>query len=101
MVEFIKHILGIAKFKDPYELIDEAFKGFIIKHNFLSADQTDFMRILQTVFERKHHIEKINLFERPFSNLGSTVPTPMFKDSEVDDMIQLCTFLEKEVFEKR
>ena len=101
MVEFIKHILGIAKFKDPYELIDEAFRGFIIKHNFLSADQTDFMRTLQTVFERKHHIEKIDLYENPFKNLGSTAPTPMFKDSEVDDMIHLCTFLEKEVFEKR
>ena len=101
VVEFIKHILGITKLKDPSELIDEAFSGFIIKYNFLSADQTDFMRILQTVFERKHHIEKIDLYERPFSNLGSTAPTPMFMDSEVNDMIQLCTFLEKEVFEKR
>ena len=101
VVEFIKHILGITKLKDPYELIDEAFRGFIIKHNFLSADQTDFMRTLQTVFERKRHIEKIDLYEPPFSNLGSTVPTPMFRDNEVDDMIQMCTILEKEVFEKR
>ena len=90
--------MGITKLKDPYELIDEAFRGFLIKHNFLSADQTDFMRISQTVFERKHHIDKIDLYERPFTNLGSTAPTPMFKDSEVDDMIQLCTILEKEVF---
>ena len=101
MVEFIKHILGLAKIKDSSELIDEAFRSFIVKHNFLSADQTDFMRALQTVFERKHHVEKIDLYEPPFSNLGSTAPTPMFMEGEVDDMILLCSFLEKEVFEKR
>jgi len=101
VVEFIKNILGITKLKDSYELIDEAFRGFIIKHNFLSADQTDFMRTLQTFFERKQHIKKTDLYEPPFSNLGSTVPTPLFRDDEVDDMIQMCTILEKEVFEKR
>ncbi len=101
MVEFIKHILGLVKIKDPSELIDEAFRGFIVQHNFLSADQTDFLRALQTVFERKHHVEKIDLYEPPFTNLGSTAPTPMFMEGDVDDMILLCSFLEKEVFEKR
>mgnify|MGYP000941723390 FL=1 len=59
------------------------------------------MRTLQTVFERKRHLEKADLYEPPFSNLGSAVPTPLFKDDEVDDMIEMCTILEKEVFEKR
>jgi type I restriction enzyme, R subunit len=101
IVEFIKHILGLVKLKDRSELIDEAFRSFIVQHNFLSADQIDFIRALQTVFERKHHVEKIDLYEAPFTNLGSTVPTPMFMEGEVDDMIELCSFLEKEVIEKR
>ena len=95
MVEFIKHILGLVKIKGQSELIDEAFRSFIVKHNFLSADQTDFMRVLQTVFERKRNIKKTDLYEPPFTNLGSTAPTPMFKDSEIDDMLQLCSDLKK------
>ena len=100
VVEFIKHILGIEKLKEPQELIDEAFRGFAITHT-LSADQLKFMQILQTYFERKRHVEKGDLYEFPFANMGSAWPTPSFKEGDVDNMLQMCTILEKEVFEKR
>lgn len=100
VVEFIKHILGIKKLKEPQELIDEAFRGFAITHT-LSADQLKFMQILQTYFERKRHVEKGDLYEFPFANMGSAWPTPSFKEDDVDNMLQMCTILEKEVFEKR
>ena len=100
VVEFIKHILGIKKLKEPQDLIDEAFRGFAITHT-LSADQLKFMQILQTYFERKRHVEKSDLYEYPFANMGSAWPTPSFKEDDVENMLEMCTILEKEVFEKR
>ena len=98
MVQFMRHILDIAKLKDPIERIDEAFRGFEINHTPpFSADQLHFLRILQTVFERKKHIEKGDLYELPFKNLGNTAPTPMFKEETVDEMVNMCKKLE-EVF---
>ena len=75
VVEFIKHILGIKKLKEPQDLIDEAFRGFAITHT-LSADQLKFMQILQTYFERKRHVEKSDLYEFPFANMGSAWANP-------------------------
>ena len=100
VVEFIKHILGIKKLKEPQDLIDEAFRGFAITHT-LSADQLKFLQILQTYFERKRHVEKGDLYDPPFTNMGTAWPTPNFKEDEVNNMILMCKVLEKEVFEKR
>ena len=98
MIGFMKHILDIEKLKEPIELIDEAFRGFEINHTPpFSADQMNFLQTLQTVFERKHHIEKGDLYEYPFKNLGSSVPTPMFKEETVDDMMIMCKKLEEEL----
>jgi len=98
MIGFMKHILDIEKLKNPEELIEEAFRGFEINHSpAFSADQLLFLQTLQTVFERKHHIEKGDLYEFPFSNLGSNYPTPMFKEEVIDEMMIMCKKLE-EVF---
>ena len=99
MIDFVKHILDIEKIPNPLDLIDEAFRGFEINHTPpFTADQLTFLRMLQTVFERKHHIEKNDLYELPFKNLGSNTPTPLFKETLVEEMIIMCSKLEKRLF---
>ena len=75
VIEFIKHILGIKKLKEPQELIEEAFRGFAITHT-LSADQLKFMQILQTYFERKRHVEKSDLYESSVCKHGISLASP-------------------------
>ena len=101
IVDFIKHILGLIKLRDPYEVIDEAFRVFVINNPHFSSDQIAFIRILQTVFERKKHIELQDLHQLPFTNLGSTIPEPMFKNEEIKNMVMMCKNIENEVFKKR
>ena len=97
MVEFMKHILDVEKIDGRLDLIDEAFRGFEINHNPpFTADQLLFLRMIQTVFERKHHIEKNDLYMPPFKNLAS--PTPLFKEETLDEMVSMCSKLEKKVF---
>ncbi|MBD3268445.1 type I restriction endonuclease subunit R, partial [bacterium] len=97
LVEFIKKLLGlVAESPDPEQVISEEFKTFIVENNFLSADQINFMRTLQTVFLRKRHIEYEDLFELPFANVGA--PIELFGEETLKKLVGLCNHLEKEVF---
>src|SRR2546425_8984253 len=96
--EFIKKILGIYEFPDPEKEIEEAFKTFMIEKNYLNADQVNFLRTVETVFERKHHIEYSDLFEPPFTSFGPKAPVPLFQEEDLKQVIGLCGQLEVEVF---
>jgi type I restriction enzyme R subunit len=98
LVQFIKKLLGLYEFPHPEKKIDEAFKTFMIEKNYLSADQVNFLRTVETVFLRKHHIEYSDLFEPPFTNFGPNAPVPLLKKDDLDEMLNICKNLETEVF---
>src|SRR3989449_4043858 len=98
LVQFIKKVLGLYQFPDLAKRIDEAFKTFMIEKNYLNADQVNFLRTVETVFERKHHIEYSDLFEPPFTSFGPRAPVPLFQEEELKQVIGLCGQLEVEVF---
>ena len=97
LVQFIKKVLGLYEFSDSKQRIGEAFKAFIIEKNYLNSDQVNFLRTIQTVFLKKHHIDYGDLFEPPFTNFGVNAPIPLFNDDELKEVIQLCNRLEVEV----
>jgi type I restriction enzyme R subunit len=97
LVQFIKTVLGLYKFPDPKTKIEDAFKTFMVEKNYLNADQVNFLRTIQTVFMKKHHIEYSDLFEPPFTNFGSTAPIPLFQDEDLKEIIQICTSLEGDI----
>jgi len=98
LVQFIKKVLGLYEFPDPVKRIEEAFKTFIVEKNYLSGDQVNFLRTIQTVFTRKHHIEYSDLFDPPFTNFGPNAPVPLFQKEDIDEVINMCLNLELEVF---
>ena len=99
LVQFIKNILGLYKFPDPKERIKDAFSTYIIENSrHYSADQLNFIRTVQTVFSRKKHIEYTELFDAPFTNFGINAPMPMFTENELNDFINICGVLEKEIY---
>ncbi len=101
MVEFIKKILGMYKFPDAKQKIEEAFKTFIVeldKKVHLNADQINFLRSLQTVFATKHHIAYRDFFEPPFTNINQA-PLPLFGKEQLYDMLTFCNKLEVSIFQ--
>ncbi len=98
LVQFIKKILGLYEFPEPEKKIEEAFKTFMIEKNYLNADQVNFLRTIQTVFMRKHHIEYSDLFEPPFTNFGPNAPVPLLRKDDIDEVLNICNSLEMEVF---
>ena len=99
LVEFIKSILGLYKFPDPEEKIEEAFKTFMVERNYLNADQVNFLRTMQTMLTKKHHIEFSELYEPPFTNFGPKAPIPLFRKEELDEVLKMCKRLEVEVLQ--
>jgi len=99
LVQFVKNILGLYKFPDPAVRIKDAFDTYIIENNRrYNADQLNFIRTVQTVFSKKKHIEYSELYDAPFTNFGINAPMPMFTESELNDFINICGTLEKEIY---
>jgi type I restriction enzyme R subunit len=98
LVEFIKKILGLYEFPNPEKRIAEEFKTFVVEHNFMNADQINFVRTLQTVFTKKKHIEYKDFFDAPFTNFGVDAPVPLFTEDQLNQMVTLCKHLANEVF---
>ena len=97
LVQFIKKVLGLYQFPDPAKKIDEAFKTFMIEKNYLNADQVNFLRTMETVFKKQHHIEYGDLFEPPFTNFGPNAPVPLLEKDDVDELLNICHNLETEM----
>ena len=97
LVQFMKKILGSYEFPNPEQKIAEEFKTFMVEHQFLNADQINFMRTLSSVFLKKKHIEYSDFFELPFSNI-SNAPMPLFEEETLKELVGVCSKLEDELF---
>ncbi|MBN1384755.1 MAG: DEAD/DEAH box helicase family protein [Elusimicrobia bacterium] len=89
-VQFIKNILGLYKFPDPEELINESFNTYVVERNNrqeLTTEQIRFLRTVKNVFAKKKHIEYDDLFEPPFTQFGIDAATRLFSKEELNDII--------------
>ncbi len=78
-----------------HKRVEASFEKYIREHQGqYTADQISFIRILKINFMKRRHIERGDLFEAPFTNLGLHVPIPMFSEEEIDTLIGLCDGLD-------
>lgn len=94
VVEFVKHILGLTKLPNKDDMIQESFSEFLLTKNF-SADQINFLRILESVFISKKTIAFRDFYDPPFTNLGKSVES-YFEKEQLNELVQLCKNIEME-----
>ncbi len=98
LVRFIRQVLGLYEQPDPETLIRDAFQTFMIEQNRqYSADQLTFIRMIQSFFAKKHHIEFRDFYEPPFIILGSSVPMPMFSEEDLNTFVGICNRVERQL----
>jgi len=98
LVRFIRQVLGLYEKPDPETLIRDAFQTFMIEQNRqYSADQLTFIRMIQSVFSKKQHIEFRDFYEPPFTNLGASVPMPMFSEDDLKAFVWICGRVERQL----
>lgn len=73
------------------DIVRKAFDAFIFEHHY-NADQTRFLRTVQTVFIQKRKLEEADLYEPPFSNLGMNTMEKLFTGDDVMEIIYSDSF---------
>ncbi|MBS4027194.1 MAG: DEAD/DEAH box helicase family protein [Ignavibacteriales bacterium] len=87
-VDFLKHILNIEQLPTYETIVRKSFDAFILEHNY-NADQSRFLRAVQTVFLQTKKINVADLYEEPFTNFGMNAVEKLFTQSEIDELILL------------
>lgn len=89
LVQFIKHILGIAPLESFAETVTKAFDEFIAKHSYLSSRQLQFLDLLKKFVLDKGDVSKRNLIESPFTMLHPEGIRGIFNQKEIDEILIL------------
>ena len=87
-VDFLKHALNLEKMPSYRDIVARAFDAFILEHNY-NADQSRFLRAVQTVFLERRKLEVADLYEEPFTNFGSNAVEKYFTEEEIAGLIDL------------
>lgn len=88
LTDFLKYILKLEHLPDFADVVRKAFDAFILEHHY-SADQTRFLRTVQTVFVQKRRIEIGDLYEAPFTNFGLNAVEKLFSEDELEEILDL------------
>jgi type I restriction enzyme R subunit len=89
LVQFIKHILGIQVLETFPETVANAFNEFIKAHTYLTARQLQFLDLLKKYILDKGELSKRNLIESPFTMLHPEGIRGVFKQNEIEEILQL------------
>lgn len=89
LVQFIKHILGIQALETFPETVSNAFNEFIKAHTYLTTRQLQFLDLLKKYILDKGELSKRNLIESPFTMIHPEGIRGVFKQNEIEEILQL------------
>jgi len=87
-VDFLRHILRLETLPTFRDIVARAFDAFILEHNY-NADQSRFLRAVQTVFLERRKLELADLYEEPFTNFGANAVEKYFSEEEITELMNL------------
>jgi len=88
LVDFLKHVLKIEALPSYETVVRKAFDAFVLEHNY-SADQSRFLRVVQSVFMQRKQVEVSDLYEEPFTSFGLNAVDKLFSAREIADLVSL------------
>lgn len=88
LTDFLKHVLKLETLPSYEQIVRKAFDAFMLEHTY-NADQTRFLRTVQTVFLQKRKLEEADLYEAPFTNFGTNAVEKLFSENEIVEVIEL------------
>ncbi len=88
LTDFLKYVLQLESVPLFDELVRRAFDTFIREHGY-NADQTRFLRTVQSVFLQRRKIAVDDLYEHPFMAFGMGAVEKLFSAEDVEEIIQL------------
>ena len=87
LLEFLRYLLDLETLPTYQELVTRQFSGYIANHPF-NADQTRFLRVLQSVFLQKRRLQLADLYDPPLTSFGHDAVERLFSSDQVDDVLR-------------
>ncbi|MBI2354731.1 MAG: DEAD/DEAH box helicase family protein [Deltaproteobacteria bacterium] len=87
-IQFIRHILGLAKLDSWSETVARAFDDFIARHSTFTALQIQFLQTLRTFILQTGTVEKKDLINAPFTRLHPEGIRGVFRPVEIEEILQ-------------
>jgi len=88
LLEFLRQLLELEGIPDYREIVRRQFDAYIAAHPF-NADQTRFLRAVQSVFLQKRRLQRADLYEPPLASFGDEAVDRWFTREQVGDMLAL------------
>jgi len=86
LLAFLRAVLGLDGLPDYDEVVRRQFEAFIQQHQY-NANQINFMRVVQSVFLQKRHLQRADLYEEPLSRFGDDAVDRWFTPREVEEVL--------------
>ena len=86
LIEFLRRLLDLQGVPDYADIVHRQFEAYIRAH-YLNADQTLFLRTVRDVFKDRHHVELADLYDAPFTTLGTEVADKWFAEEQLQDIL--------------
>lgn len=61
----------------------------VCPHYNYNADQSRFLRVVQSVFLQRRKLDLADLYEEPFTNFGANAVEKLFGQNEITELIEL------------
>jgi type I restriction enzyme R subunit len=85
LVDFLKHVLGIEALPQYETVVRKAFNAFILEHNY-NADQSRFLRVVQSVFLQRKGLILADLYDEPFNSFGLNAVDKLFSEGDLQEI---------------
>jgi type I restriction enzyme, R subunit len=92
LIEFLRYLLDLDGIPDYAALVQRQFAQYIADHPF-TADQTRFLRAVQTIFLQKKQLTLADLYEPPLTHFGQDAVERWFTQEQIDDILTFTTQL--------
>ena len=100
LIEFLRYLLDLDGIPDYAALVQRQFARYIADHPF-TADQTRFLRAVQTIFLQKKQLTLADLYEPPLTHFGQDAVERWFTQEQIDDILTFTTQLTVEAVDSR
>lgn len=91
LIDFVSHILDLARFPSRQEQINAAFDQFIAEHPHYTATQIRFLRAVRSVVLRKARLTPEALQQPPLNREGD--PRRFFDEEQLEEILSLANRL--------
>ena len=95
LLAFLRNLLGLDGLPDYADIVARQFGQYMANGKF-SSEQLRFLRSVQNTLAQRKHLDKIDLYDDPFTVFGADAVERLFTPEQINDVMRFVDRLEIE-----